>query len=294
MHASRLNRVQHGSTCRVLRALATVAATLVSSSVWADVASDRTQLTSCVDQHITTADQALVRRLTVITLFPASSANDPPVDEDLQPLMKKRDTIVADTAALITRIVRQDCKSEAQSLVADKVPGGAFGTIFSQLAASLQGVTRRGGVAVGLEILKKLDSSVTLDLGIVPESGAPPQAAAPARSNGPKTINLTAASGVRLQLAFEAALNPDCSPIGETVVRIVTPPAHGTVAVESGKGFSSYASTNQRYHCNEKPSRGKFVYYKSNQGYTGSDTLTFQVIYATGASQQDIVNISIN
>lgn len=294
MHLSRLNRLQSGSTCHVLRTLAIVTAALVSSSAWADTESDRAQLTSCVDQHITAADRALMRRLMVLMLFPAPSANDPPADEELQPLMKQRDAMAADTAAFITRIAHQDCKTEVQSLVADKVPGGVFAPIFSQLANSLQPGIRKGGIALGLDIMKKLDSNVVLDLGIVPESGTQPQAATTTSSSGPRTISLTTSSGTRLRVAFEYALNPDCSSLGETVVRIVTPPVHGTAAVESGKGFTAYASTNQRYRCNEKPTPGKFIYYKSNHGYTGSDTLTYQTIYPNGTLQQDIVNLTVN
>ena len=292
MPLSRLNRLQPGSTC-LLRTLAVVAAALVSSSVWADAASDRAQLTSCVDQHITAADRTLMRRLMVLMLFPASSANDPPADEELQPLMKRRDAMAADTAAFITRIAHQDCKTEVQSLVADKVPGGVFAPIFSQLANSLQPDIRKGGMVLGLDIMKKLDSNVVLDLGIVPESGTQPQAAPTTSSSGPRTMSLTTAPGARLRVAFETALNPDCSPLGETVVRIVTPPAHGTVTVESGKGFTAYASTNQRYHCNEKSTPGKFIYYKSSPVYAGSDTLTYQAIYPNGTSQQDVVNLSV-
>jgi hypothetical protein len=230
----------------------------------------------------------------VLMLFSASSADEPPTDEELQPLMKQRDVIAGDTAAFITRIAHQNCKTEVQSLVADKVPGGVFTPIFSQLANSLQAEVRKGGALVGLEIIKKLDSNVLLDLGIVPESGTQPPAATTTSSSGPRTMNLTTTSSTRLRVAFQSALNPDCSSLGETVVRIVTPPAHGTVAVESGNGFTAYASTNQRYHCNEKPTPGKFIYYKSNHGYMGSDTLTYQTIYPDGALQQDVVNLTVN
>ena len=50
------------------------------------------------------------------------------------------------------------------------------------------------------------------------------QAEAPASSSVPRNMARTTESGQRQRIDFYSALNPDCTPEGYTIVRVVTPP----------------------------------------------------------------------
>lgn len=270
-----------------------VAAFLGAPPAVAGEPEDRTQLTACVNKHMTADESAVMRRLLFFLMVDALQA-----DSDLQgSLGAKRDGVVANAATLITRLAEQDCKDEVRALIADKPPDGAFKTIFDAMTKStLTSVgpgMQKAGITMGLDIIKKLDSTTVADIQYVgPPTGAPAPGTASVNAN--RRLSRVAVSGVRLRLSFETSLNPDCSAMGKTVIRVLTKPAHGAAAIEDIKDFTSFEATNQRYHCNERKTPGAAIYYQSERGYTGPDSVSYEIIFPTGMRRQNDVDLTVN
>jgi hypothetical protein len=94
------------------------------------------------------------------------------------------------------------------------------------------------------------------------------------------------AMGQKLRLEFLYAIEPDCSSMGVTSVRIIEPPQHGRLTVENGQGFTGFARDNQRYGCNTRKSDGTLVFYEPESGFAGGDSMTLEVIFPTGQSSR--------
>jgi hypothetical protein len=113
------------------------------------------------------------------------------------------------------------------------------------------------------------------------------QNSAAADPSHPVDLAKVVAAGHRLRVEFLYAIEPDCSSMGETSVRILEPPLHGNVTIHNGQGFTSFARDNQRYDCNMRKSDGTFVYYEPQPGFAGQDSVTLDIIFPTGqASRQ--------
>ncbi len=72
----------------------------------------------------------------------------------------------------------------------------------------------------------------------------------------PQHFFRTVPTGIKRDIGFFAALNPDCSSVGDAVVRVIKQPQNGTVDIEPGGGYTNFAEKNQRYACNKKISQG--------------------------------------
>jgi hypothetical protein len=279
------------SVLSALTLLAIAAAFQVGQPVLAAEAEDRAQLAACVDRHMTADDLLIMRRLVFLTMSDVLQT-----DADLQgDAVAKRDTVSAGAAGLITRMVEQDCKAEVHALTADKPQGGVFKVLFDDIGKPMQTTLTAGmpkaGAAMGLGIMKKLDAATIADVQSVDSTPGTPTGA-PASQN--LRLNRAAVSGVRLRLAFETALNPDCSVLGQTVIRSLKSPSHGTATIEDTKDFTAYEAANQRYHCNEKRVPGTAIYYKSAREYTGPDSASYEIIYPSGIRRQVDVDITVN
>ena len=119
-------------------------------------------------------------------------------------------------------------------------------------------------------------------------------AAAP-QPRSPQTLELTrfVAAGQRLRVEFLVAIEPDCSSMGQTAVRVIEQPAHGTLTVEDGQGFTNFAKDNQRYECNTRRSDGTLVFYEPKPDYNGADSITLNVIYPGGFAQTRHYSIEV-
>jgi hypothetical protein len=260
----------------------------MSSPVSADPTA-REQLAACVDKHLTADDSVVMRRLLFFLMSDALQA-----DSELQSgVAAKRDEVSTNAAALITRLSEQDCKAEVRALMAERPVGGAFKPIFDAITkpvlASLAAGMPKAAATVGLDIIKRLDAKTVADIQLM---DTPTPATAPA--NGNTHLTRAAVSGVRLRVAFETALNPDCSVMGKTVMRLLKSPSHGTATIEDTMDFTAYDSANQRYRCNEKRSAGTAMYYKSQPGYTGPDAESYEVIFPSGVRRMVDVDITVN
>jgi hypothetical protein len=125
---------------------------------------------------------------------------------------------------------------------------------------------------------------------------APPPAAHPTAISqsppagppgGPHTLEFTrvVAAEQKLRVDFFYDIQPDCSSAGQTTIRILEQPQHGTLTIENGQAFTNFQKDNQRYDCNTRKSDGTLVFYQPNGDYSGADSITLYAIFPFGAAQ---------
>ena len=112
-------------------------------------------------------------------------------------------------------------------------------------------------------------------------------------TTGSQTVSPVAVAGIPLRLGHFADLNPDCSPIGEPVVRAAKLADHGVVAVHAGEGYTGFVQANPRSHCNYRSTAGVNATYTAERGYTGPDTVALDIIFPTGEERQFAYNLNV-
>ena len=95
------------------------------------------------------------------------------------------------------------------------------------------------------------------------------------------TYQVGAVSGRRQQVDFKAAINPDCTTVGETLFSL-SQPLHGSADVQPGLQFASFSPPNPRVHCNDRRVQGTAVFYTSAPDYRGPDQFIASGVTATG------------
>jgi hypothetical protein len=110
---------------------------------------------------------------------------------------------------------------------------------------------------------------------------APVAAIAPA---APAVVDLrrTVAADQKLRLDFLYSINPDCTSIGFTTVRVLEQPKHGKIEIENETGFTNFPARNPRAECNKRRSDGVAVIYEPEPGYTGTDSISLDAISPSG------------
>lgn len=86
----------------------------------------------------------------------------------------------------------------------------------------------------------------------------------------------------RVRIGFLSNVEPDCSSTPFADVRIVDAPKHGTAAIEAGTGFTNFEKANSRFECNQQRTDGTAVWYRSDAGYAGPDSVTVEISYVDG------------
>lgn len=102
-----------------------------------------------------------------------------------------------------------------------------------------------------------------------------------------------ALSGERTKMGQSYNLNADCTAATMPSIKLVQPPAHGSVEFVSEKIFSHYATGAAQIRCNSRRSPGKSEYYTSNSGYSGKDMYKVRVSYGEGTIKDVTVNINV-
>ena len=108
------------------------------------------------------------------------------------------------------------------------------------------------------------------------------------------TVNKTTTAGATLHLAAPQALGPDCSPLGQVVVRVTAPPDHGTVHIGQGMIFSNYKPGDAPYLCNARKTPATVVSYQAAAGFAGSDVTVIHVFFPDGRAPTIRYDITVN
>jgi len=77
-------------------------------------------------------------------------------------------------------------------------------------------------------------------------------------------------------------LNADCTAATMPSIKLVQPPAHGSVEFVSEKILSHYPTGAPQIRCNSRKSPGVSEYYTSNSRYSGKDMYKVRVTYGEG------------
>jgi transglutaminase-like putative cysteine protease len=189
----------------------------------------------------------------------------------------------------VSRVGRQVCEPELERTIAadlDKARINAF-SVFA--FATRPAPPRTVNVTnVANTVAQNLPARPDPVVGQNPPPVPPPPSAQNAPPAPPSTLELSraAAAGQKVRLEFLYSLDPDCSSVGATVVRILEPPHHGRLMIENGQGFSNFAKDNQRYDCNARKSDGTYVFYQAEDGYEGKDSITLDIIFPSGLASK--------
>jgi hypothetical protein len=98
---------------------------------------------------------------------------------------------------------------------------------------------------------------------------------------------------VKTYVAGYATLNPDCSPVGATTIRIRKQPRHGKVEVEEESGFVHYPPENVRAACNKRKVPMAKIFYTSDADYTGKDRVELEVFFPNGDARKLALTITV-
>jgi hypothetical protein len=96
-------------------------------------------------------------------------------------------------------------------------------------------------------------------------------------------------SGQDIRIAVFANVLPDCTGGPLPTVRLVTPPAHGTVIVKKGK----LNATNLK-QCLSLEVPALVAFYKSASDYAGSDSAVLEIKSAQGSAQLQRFSITVS
>ena len=99
--------------------------------------------------------------------------------------------------------------------------------------------------------------------------------------------------GHKVKLFFTASVNPDCTNAGTSTVRITKAPEHGRVSVTQTREFGFFRESNPRSACNRRRVSGVGIYYTAQRGYSGYDTVAFEVYYHNGSRRSATANIQV-
>jgi hypothetical protein len=106
-------------------------------------------------------------------------------------------------------------------------------------------------------------------------------------------LTMTAIAGKPLKLNFSNSTNPDCSSVGETVVRLTPAPHHGRITISKASDFPAFPKQNVRRACNKKRVAGTQTVYVSERGYLGSDSAAIEIIFASGGTARRSYTINV-
>ena len=84
-----------------------------------------------------------------------------------------------------------------------------------------------------------------------------------------------------------------CRSLGPIIIRIVKPPAHGRVAVASSKIYPNFPKSNNHSVCNRTLVDGQLIQYTPEPGFTGTDEVDVDILFANGNWRRGPIRISV-
>jgi hypothetical protein len=97
-----------------------------------------------------------------------------------------------------------------------------------------------------------------------------------------KSRAVGAESGKKTKIGIFGTVDPNCDSIGYPSVTVVKNPEHGQISIEHGEDYPDFSQDNVRSKCDMKPLPSTLIYYTSENGFTGVDAISFEVITVEG------------
>jgi transglutaminase-like putative cysteine protease len=194
----------------------------------------------------------------------------------------------------VSRVERQACPPDLEPVIAPDLETVRV-NVSNRLAFGTANLS--GTVNSPFSIATRANAAAPQTPAVLAPAALPPPAvpnlATAPNPAPPLDLTKVVATGQRLRVEFLYALEPDCSSMGVTSVRILEPPQHGKLTVENGQGFTGFAKDNQRHDCNMRKSDGTLVFYAPEPGFAGHDSITLDIIFPTGQSSRQHYAIDV-
>ncbi len=110
---------------------------------------------------------------------------------------------------------------------------------------------------------------------------------------GKLSIDKAAVGSAPIRLWQNTAVEPDCSPKGQTTLTVVKAPEHGTVQISDEPFFYAFAVNSPYAACSQKKVPGHRAFYTATAGYTGNDRVVLLGSQPDGYVRRITVNISV-
>jgi hypothetical protein len=107
------------------------------------------------------------------------------------------------------------------------------------------------------------------------------------------TKQITLASGQPNHGDIFGSLNPDCTAVPGVSARVTVQPSHGKVTARPTQDFVYFKEPNPRAKCNTKRVPAWIVQYRSDPGYVGSDTYSYDKFLADGVVYHVTINVDV-
>jgi hypothetical protein len=107
------------------------------------------------------------------------------------------------------------------------------------------------------------------------------------------TIQVTVLSGQPNHGDVFGALNPDCTAVPGVAARISVQPSRGKVTAQSTQDFLYFKEPNPRARFNSKRVPAWIVQYRSDAGYVGTDTFSYDKYLADGVVVHVRMNVDV-
>jgi hypothetical protein len=191
----------------------------------------------------------------------------------------------------ISRVSRQTCEPEFESRLIGAINAvrrdvnTTYAFQRSATAAATPAATAPAIASTSTTVAPTKVAATTTASPATTGAASPIPAAAARPTAQPKIVEFTrtVAADQKLRLAFFYDINPDCSSMGYTTVRVIEQPKHGRLTIQNGTGFTNFPESNVRFECNKRKSDGVIVSYEPAPGYVGSDSLNLDAIFPTGS-----------
>jgi transglutaminase-like putative cysteine protease len=102
----------------------------------------------------------------------------------------------------------------------------------------------------------------------------------------PREIRRTAIAAQRTRIGFLHEVERDCAPIRFAEIRIVEPPRGGEAEIEPWTDHPGYARDSLRHACNQQPTEGAALLYRSRADHRGGDAVMVELVYPDGRARR--------
>lgn len=107
------------------------------------------------------------------------------------------------------------------------------------------------------------------------------------------TLDKVVMAGEKVRLVTYAAVEPDCTSVGKTTIRVLKEPKSGKVEVAETRAFPNYDKDNVRIKCNQQEVDATGLWYTSNGGFIGKDLIELEVIFPRGEYYKGKISITV-
>jgi hypothetical protein len=102
-----------------------------------------------------------------------------------------------------------------------------------------------------------------------------------------------ALSAQRQIIASFYAAASDCTSLGYPTLKVAKTAQHGRVSVEQGMALADFGKDDARSICNGKSVPATVIYYTSEPGFIGADSVAFDRIGVAGAYGYHVYTINV-